>query len=581
MPELFSSYRIAVLDSSFFISEFSPEIKNSLSKIKTYVAGTFNSELEQYKLFLSKDNLKIFNSNLSFMREKLTVNTFIMSSAGDKGKDLHNDIWGLITLLVRLRGNFIVITANQILIQRMVLNRVPADIYDLNTNTFHLASSYSLSSSFYEFGQVWSSPPKPAKVGKEGMTLYKTDGGSIVLENEIHSGLEGTLYKVKNQRQLIAKIFNKGELPAKKIANLKNIVGINKRYDIPFAAFPEELIYYDTGCSVPAGFTETLVSSGENLGENPLYLGNITDCPKSKLNTRLSDSIDLCLKVVRQVCYLNVLGFFISDFNYSNFSLVSQTNPYVQMWDVDSFGYGKYFSEIDAGYRLSRSYDYSTKKDAIASCYEELYLFAFSILSLGDYPISEKDGVFKYSKSDYLSRPIAQSRKKLIPNKLWNLFSDVFTHKKGPSAETLLDQLNLTVQELKSNPSQDKTYAELLLSELSVTNTSTESEIGESKDTSTATSEMTSKAKAAKEWIWVAILIVFLLLFIIFSSIANAEGPLETNKMDESCSVFPTFVLEDTTLTSSESNDKSAAVYAADACILLDAISVCNLNKYL
>ena len=66
MSELFGAYKVAILDSSFFTSEFSQDVKNGLKSIKVYVAGTFYSELEQYRLFLSKDKLDIFESNLAF-----------------------------------------------------------------------------------------------------------------------------------------------------------------------------------------------------------------------------------------------------------------------------------------------------------------------------------------------------------------------------------------------------------------------------------------------------------------------------------------------------------------------------------
>lgn len=539
MPGIFSNYRIAVLDSSFFLSEFTQEVKNGLKNIKVYVSGSFDSELEQYKLFLSREKLTILNSNLSFLTNSLSVNTFDMSSAGEKAVKLHNDIWGLISLLVSLKGNFVVITANQILMQRIILDNIPADIYDLNSNTFRNASSFAYSKVTYEFGRTsWPIPQRPDKVAKEGTTLYKNSGGTITLGEEMHSGLEGVLYRIKGQYQTIAKIFNKEELPGNKFSNLKNIAGINKRYDISFAAFPEDLLYYDSDCKIPAGFTEALVSSGENLGENPLYLGNISDCPTSKLDTRQSESIELCLKIVRQVCYLNVLGFFISDFNYSNFSIPSSNNPYVQMWDVDSFGYGKYFSEIDAGYKLSRDYNYSVKRDAIASCYDELYLFVFSILSLGDYPMSEKDGVFKYSKSDYLSRPIAQSRKKLFPTPLWNLFSDVFTRKKEPSAEALLDQLSATYQDLKKNSYKDKSYRELLSTELS--NTTGQSTTTGNNGTgiagsgssvaygsTTTGSSSNGGQKKSKIWIWIVAAII--LIIILIAQKSNAEEDYESS----------------------------------------------------
>lgn len=58
MPGIYDEYKIALLDSSFFVSNFSEGVKNGLNNIKVYVADTFNSEIEQYKLVcLRKDKV--------------------------------------------------------------------------------------------------------------------------------------------------------------------------------------------------------------------------------------------------------------------------------------------------------------------------------------------------------------------------------------------------------------------------------------------------------------------------------------------------------------------------------------------
>lgn len=529
MSDLFSAYNMILLDSSFFVAAFSQELKSGLTSKKVFVAGTFQTELEQYKHFLPKEARTVFDANYSFLTDNLCVNVFDMATQGSKN-NLQNDIWGMITLLVTLPGSFVVVTANRILMQRIILSDFPVDIYDLNTSTIRSASSYYTSKSSFELNLRESSLQKPEKVAKDGATLYKNDGGSITLGSEIHSGLEGKLYRVIGHEKLVAKIYSIDELSWEKYTNLKKIVGINKQHNIPFAAFPSDLLFYDSDCNIPAGFIEDLVESGESLDNNPLYLGNIVDCSESKLKTKQSESVALCLKIVRQICYLNIFGFIISDYNYANFSQLEPGSPFIQMWDVDSFGYGKYFSGIDAGYRLSREYDLSLKQEVIASCYDELYLFAFSILSLGDYPISEIDGVFKYIKKEYLSKPIAQSRKKLFPARLWNLFIDVFTLKKEPSAETLLTELAITLQELKENPDQDKTYFDLFAKELSLSEAKSSTSIkdgeisnhiNESGEQETTRKAEKKEKKKAKVWIWILLAIaVIILVYLISNNLA-------------------------------------------------------------
>ena len=143
MPGIYDEYKIALLDSSFFVSNFSEVVKNGLNNIKVYVADTFNSEIEQYKLVLSSKRKSIYDSNVRFLNENMRLNTLDLASFGAQSEKLHNDVWGLLTLLVGLNAKFVVITANQVLIQKIVLNGLKVDIYDLNVGSFIKYSSFS------------------------------------------------------------------------------------------------------------------------------------------------------------------------------------------------------------------------------------------------------------------------------------------------------------------------------------------------------------------------------------------------------------------------------------------------------
>jgi len=50
MPGLFENYRVALLDSSFFVSKFSESVQIGLEDVNVYVADTFNAEIEQVKV---------------------------------------------------------------------------------------------------------------------------------------------------------------------------------------------------------------------------------------------------------------------------------------------------------------------------------------------------------------------------------------------------------------------------------------------------------------------------------------------------------------------------------------------------
>lgn len=492
MPGIYDDYKIALLDSSFFVSNFSEKVKNGLNNIKVYVADTFNSEIEQYRMVLSPKKQRIYDSNIRFLNENMRLNTLNLDSFGLQAEHLHNDVWGMLTLLVELNAKFVVISANQILIQRIVLKELNVDIYDLNADGFIKFSSFSLYKSRYKFTEAtWTTPPIDVKVA-ENSILYCKNGSKVTLSKEIKTGLEANLYLVKENAGLIAKIFKKDKLSASKFQNIKRLSGINEKLDINWAAFPSEVVYYDSNCTSPAGFVETYVCTGENLDDNPLFLGEPLNVTEDYLSKKQSYAVELCLKIVRQVCYLNNYGFYISDYNMGNFATIKNNDKNIQMWDTDSFGYesffGKFFSQDYVESINHPKYDISTKEGAIAISNDALYQFVFSVLSLGDSPIYERTGRFKYDNLDYF----AISRKKFFPQNIWRHFEDVFRGNKPPSVEVLLQQLNIANNQLRQNPASDRTFKQLFIEVLpgyeeALRNLETEREAEKNSKTSTGT----------------------------------------------------------------------------------------------
>lgn len=545
MPGIFNEYKIALLDSSFFVSSFSEGVKNGLSNIKVYVADTFNSEIEQYKLILSSKRQSIYDSNVRFLNENMRLNTLNLDSFGSKSEKLNNDVWGLVTLLVGLNAKFVVITANQTLIQKIILNELKVDIYDLNVNDFINYISFSTLKSRYSFTEVaWTTPLMDVKI-TENSTLYCKDHSQITLAKEIKTGLEANLYLIKGKSGLIAKIFKKDKLSASKYKNIKRLCGINEKLDIDWAIFPKEILYYDSNCTRPAGFLEDYVSIGDNLDDNPLFLGDPFNVTEEFLSKKQSYAVDLCLKVVRQVCYLNIFGFYISDFNLGNFATI-KNDENIQMWDTDSFGYesffGKYFSPNYTESKNHPKYDTRTKDGAIDICNDALYQFVFSMLSLGDSPISELTGKFKYDNPNYF----AISKKKLFPQNMWNHLENVFRGNKAPSAETLLRQLIITSNQLHQNPASDKTFKQLFaeiipgyeeaLKELEAEQTCVTGNRAQTSNMNSATSGGTKKKSKLK------VVIIILVILAVFGLIGYYTS--STRTVDELGNVqIQTFVV--------------------------------------
>ena len=502
MPGIYDEYKIALLDSSFFVSNFSEVVKNGLNNIKVYVADTFNSEIEQYKLVLSSKRKSIYDSNVRFLNENMRLNTLDLASFGAQSEKLHNDVWGLLTLLVGLNAKFVVITANQVLIQKIVLNGLKVDIYDLNVGSFIKYSSFSTFKFMYELGEVsWpTSPPTYVKVA-ENSTLFCMDHSIVTLDKEIKNGFEASVYLVKDRSGSIAKIFRKDKLSASKFHNIVQLCGINAILDVNWAKFPTKILYYDVNCNSPAGFIQDYVSTDGNLDDNPLFVGDLPNITEEFLSKKQSYAVELCLKVVRQVCFLNIYGFYISDFNMGNFATIKNDDVNIQMWDTDSFGYGiffgKFFSQSYAESKNHSKYDIHTKKGAIDICNDALYQFVFSVLSLGDSPISEYTGMFKYDIPDYFH----VSRKKFFPQNIWRHLETVFRGEKAPSSEALMQQLIITDNQLRQNPVSDKTFKQLFVEagyEEALKELEGEREAEKKKTTTTRT--QTSNTNGGSSW---------------------------------------------------------------------------------
>ena len=465
MSVSFKGFNVALLDSTFFFSVFSPELKSFLQATCVYTANTFDQEIKQFKQILPSDQASAYAKNVNFLSENVKLNSLRLSTAGDDAQDLHEDIWGLITLLTRLgQSRFVVLTANALLIQRIVLNDMHVSVYNLRTNELiHADDARAKASIQREFVPTKATISHIAFKGEEGKRLYRKNGTHVTLSREIRTGMEATLYMLENQPGLIAKIYLTGQLPPEKLSHLQRLVDMEKP-NVSWAVFPLEMLYYDQACTDPAGFIESYVKTSASLDEIKLFLGKIDTLEEEWLSKDVLYPIEICLKVVRQVCYLNCYGFYVSDFNLGNLSIISNQSLNIQMWDTDSYGYTGYFSAAHDGNKKSRSYDTSLKTGAIEFCSDALYVMVFYLLTLGDAPMSEfAKGGFKYDKPNYR----LSYRRELMPDNIWSLLATVFRQQKAPSSEALLYELSVTQALLTKSSVTNKTYKQLLREHLS------------------------------------------------------------------------------------------------------------------
>lgn len=451
MP-LFDGYEIVILDSSFFLESFSDKVVEGLYSHKVHVAESFNTELEQNLSLLTGKRKTIYQENIKLVQESVKPARLNFSNL-PQAQSVHNDIWGLMDVIMSVSEKCVVLSADRLLIEKIIMENMKIDIYDLSTLSFIYHSSFpSLQKQLELDDHKENRLLDIIDVNPEDIPLYSGTGTCLRLQGKVNSGMEANLYGIQNVPNKLAKIFKKKKLSIQKYNNMKNTVGKNRKLQIQWAVFPEDILYYDPNRINPAGFIESYAYAKKTLDNDPLYLGNI-DLSDEYLNKTVFDSLDLCIKVVRQIKFLNCFGFFVSDYTLGNFAYGSDSN-YIQMWDTDSFGYGSYFSGYCDGNKQTIDYDITKKASAIDFCNECLYIFAYEILTLGDTPISEYSGKYKLENPNY---PFAY-RKNLIPDNLLDLFSNVFNRRKPASVNALLYELCEATKSVKSG----QTYRTLL-----------------------------------------------------------------------------------------------------------------------
>ena len=465
MPYDFSNYKVALLDTAFFVSSFPQNVRDGLQDVQVWISETFDDEINQYKKVLSAEKLSVYEENIRFLNQNIYMKRLNFESFGERTANTNSDMWGFISLLISLKNEynaeFVVLTANKLLMQRIIVNELEIDIYDLNNQVLYHYKDYHSRKNLYDFSRSFPPITQSDVSVNNGSVLYSETGEQVLLGTEIKSGLEASICKVEGSN-CIAKVFKKDRLEAGKFQNIKNLVTVNNNVDVDWAVFPKSLLYYDYSRTLPAGFVEQYVATEGNLDNNPLFLGDVYSIPEEYLQKRISYLVDLCLRVVRQVCYLNTLGFYVSDYNLGNFSFIENRNDVVQMWDTDSFGYQSFFGSYYSPYHVDNcnhvKYNINTPEGAIGSSNDALYQFVFHLLSLGDTPISQYTGKFKYDKPTYHSL----YRKGFFPKNIWSHMEEVFRGIKPPSAEALMKHLALAKSQYDHNVGFDKTIRELL-----------------------------------------------------------------------------------------------------------------------
>lgn len=278
-------------------------------------------------------------------------------------------------------------------------------------------------------------------------------------------GGEGNVYHLTGEfAGEVAKIYKNGQFPTNKYIATREMVQNRRFGEIVWTAFPAGILYVDRGFTQPVGIMERYTETHSSLYDDELFFGDTGNWTPSLLSVRVSDLLYLCKCVTRQICYLNMLGVTVADYNIKNFDYpLSQRQSsrsgldFIQMWDSDSFGYNNYFSGYMADVNR-KSYDINKKTDILDLCNDELYSFLFQILTLGDNPYNPVTGRFNYENDSYYQ----YARKDFVPPSLWNAFEAFFTGKSKASPQMMLHLLHEELERRLRTGETDVTYRELV-----------------------------------------------------------------------------------------------------------------------
>lgn len=472
MAEQYEQYNVVVIDSSLFPCKLNDEMMNCLKSARSiYVSGTFHSEIRELKELLSEEDRRNCDSNMKQLNTIIHPKVMNLSAY----PELNSDIWDFLELC-STRPNadkMLIITANRLLLQRVVCNHFPMDIYNLNTNHYLSHKLYPTIERHYTVDN--NDTPVSAKAAVrfgKGTRLYaeRRNGRRsepVVLGDMLGDGQvgEGNVYHLTGEfAGEVAKIYKNGQFPTNKYIATREMVQNRRFGEIVWTAFPAGILYADRGFTQPVGIMERYTETHSSLYDDELFFGDTGNWTPSLLSVRVSDLLYLCKCVTRQICYLNMLGVTVADYNIKNFDYpLSQCQSsrsgldYIQMWDSDSFGYNNYFSGYMADVNR-KNYDINKKTDILDLCNDELYSFLFQILTLGDNPYNPVTGRFNYENDSYYQ----YARKDFVPPSLWNAFEAFFTGKSKASPQMMLHLLHEELERRLRTGETDVTYRELV-----------------------------------------------------------------------------------------------------------------------
>lgn len=466
-----SPYSIIVIDASLFFAPLSEELLRELARYqdRLYRASTFEVEAEHLAKVMTPRQLQIYRKNLAAL-DRLSVRVMPYSSHDGSAGDGYHDTFDLLTRLSRVRRTnqkLLLLTENQNLFQRILIQKLTVDFYIPRND--RLLKSEELADGF-DIKFDYKDPRLPRAEISDGdlLTVYTQDGAAVALEPyEINDsfaiGGEARIYQRRDDPTMLAKIFQK-KIRRTKYENIVQLAELSKTGVPEWLLLPRELLFKDPDCTQFMGYLEKKARVTWDLYGDPLYSGEILTCDPGDadgfeqiLDRKCSETVELCLQLVRQIAFLRNYGICVTDYNKKNFSLYLPEYDWLYMWDTDSFCYGSYCSSFeDKDLIPIHDYNTGTLSGVIDRSTEMLYLLTLSVFTLGHELRGHSE------KALWVQDRSNKKLRCLLPSNLLALYERCFGDGKPLSLELLLAELDAAARMFRDHPETDLSYRELL-----------------------------------------------------------------------------------------------------------------------
>lgn len=484
---LFQDFDFFVLDASFHRAVFSDRMLSDLAAVlnqpggtghRLYAASTIQSELRGFIPFLQKhapEQARILQGNLQLL-EQYQIRPRLLDYSDYRfvdGKPLH-DTKSLIRRLLadNPASRILVLTGNESLIERIVLEDLPVSFYHLPTQKLCQPESFGQMRSSFE---LRSNDEKIRDIpnGSTLNTLFDAEGKPMTLTQvDEYQGNEASIYAIEARPDRdftgdLAKVYNfRQDESSFSVGQAQNLVALQAKYRDcealrPWAMLPTELIYAPArdAAGNPVFSPDVTRVVGHLMKETTDAVSFDDDSRFNRGdgqgNTLLAEALKVCATLIRQALYLSHHGIFITDMNTNNFATAfldgaPLNDNKVYMWDTGSFTYKNYLgSTRSADLEPIFFPDPATKLDAISFSTEMLHLLVMKLLS-NMFSVKPDAGTLPFLKEGNDCRDYRFH----FPDNIWKLIRSLYQGTGGArylSLEVLLEELDAAAAGLQDS----------------------------------------------------------------------------------------------------------------------------------